>query len=158
MRTNFQKVFNDIYLKFKLNFYRSIFKTFETREASLTAIETFCVEAIYGLNKPTINELAEFINISQPNAAYKVSNLQKKGYINKIQSKEDKREYHLEVTEKFFDYYRVNQDYLLKVLKRAEEKFDEKEIEAVTKMFQIISNELMPEVSKKLIREVAYDE
>ncbi|MDO5650341.1 MAG: MarR family winged helix-turn-helix transcriptional regulator, partial [Gallicola sp.] len=89
---------NEVYTKFKLNFYRNIFKNFENREASLTVIENFCAEAIYALNEPTINELAEFINISQPNAAYKVANLVRKGYIKKVQSTQDKGEYKLLVT------------------------------------------------------------
>lgn len=140
------QMFSEVYQKFKLHFYKKIFSRFEEREASLTAIETFCVEVIYALNKPTINELAQFIEISQPNAAYKVNRLVKKGYINRIQSQKDKREFRLEVTEKFFNYYGVNSDYMLEVTKRIEQRFTKEEVDQLQSMLHIISTELMPEI------------
>ena len=97
----------EVHTKFKLNFYRQIFKRFETREATLTALETFCVEAIYALKNPTVNRFAEFLQISQANAAYKVGKLVEKGYIHKVQSQNDKREFHLAVTDKFMNYYNM---------------------------------------------------
>ena len=36
------------------------------------------------LEEPTINEFASFVNISSPNAAYKVNSLIQKGYVEKI--------------------------------------------------------------------------
>ena len=64
--------FDRVYTKFKLHFYRSIFSRFQDREASLTTVETFCVEIINALGHPTVNEFSSFVNISPPNAAYKV--------------------------------------------------------------------------------------
>lgn len=63
------------------------------------------MESIMALGRPSVNEFATFMRISPPNAAYKVNSLVKKGYIRKIQSPEDRREYHLEVTQKYIDYY-----------------------------------------------------
>ena len=93
-----KNAFFDVYNKFKLHFYQEIFQRFQGREASLTTVETFCMEAIQALQRPTINEFAVFMGISTPNAAYKVGNLIRKGYLRKIQSQKDRREYHLEVT------------------------------------------------------------
>ena len=45
-----------MYTKFKLHFYRSVFSSFQDREASLTTVETFCVEIINALGHPTVNE------------------------------------------------------------------------------------------------------
>ena len=106
-----QEAFSNVYRKFKLHFYTKVFERFQDREASLTTVETFCMEIIYSLNNPTINQFAQVVNISSPNAAYKVNSLIKKGYINKVQSKTDKREYHLEVTQKYMDYYIMNITY-----------------------------------------------
>ena len=36
-----EQLFVEVYTKFKLQFYSRIFNRFETREASLTAVETF---------------------------------------------------------------------------------------------------------------------
>ena len=86
-----ERLFDEVYTKFKLNFYRSIFKRFEEREATLTVVETFCVETIYAMGRPTINQFAQYLQISQANAAYKVASLIKKGYITKERSQQDKR-------------------------------------------------------------------
>ena len=96
--------FFSVYTKFKLHFYQEIFQRFQSREASLTTVETFCMETILALGNPTINEFASFMRISSPNAAYKVNSLIKKGYVRKVQSEEDRREYHLQVTQKYIDY------------------------------------------------------
>ena len=94
--------FRDVYTKFKLHFYQEVFSRFQNREASLTAVETFCMEIIMALEEPTINEFASFVNISSPNAAYKVNSLIQKGYVEKIRSDQDRREYHLRPTKKIY--------------------------------------------------------
>lgn len=72
------RAFDEVYTKFKLHFYQEIFAHFQNREASLTTVETFCVESIMALGSPTVNEFATFMRISPPNAAYKVNSLVKK--------------------------------------------------------------------------------
>ena len=141
-----RKAFNTVYTKFKLHFYKEIFDRFQTREASLTTVETFCMETILALGRPTVNEFASFMNISSPNAAYKVNSLIKKGYINKVQSKEDRREYHLEVTQKYIDYYNISSRYTDLVMDRICRRFTPEECEKLTEMLDIVSHELMPEV------------
>lgn len=144
------KLFNDVYDKFKLSFYKSIFKGFEDREASLSSTEVFCVEVINALGMPTITELAEFMEISGPNMAYRIANLTKKGYVNKIQSKNDKREYFLEVSDKFYNYYDVRTQYISTVLDRVMEKFPKQDIDVLTEILSVMSNELMPEITASM--------
>ncbi|MFI3176046.1 MAG: MarR family winged helix-turn-helix transcriptional regulator [Eubacteriales bacterium] len=139
--------FIDIYTKFKLSFYKKIFVRFETREANLTTVEMFCMEVIYALKKPSIQEFATFIGLSSPNAAYKVQSLIKKGYLNKIQSKRDKREYYLEVTDKFLDYYGITYDYTKEVVKRMQQRFSSEELLQLDYFLGVISEELMTDVS-----------
>ena len=140
--------FQEIYSKFKLNFYRGIFDRISERVGSLTASEAFAVEAIYALREPKIGEFAEAIGISQPNATYRVNSLIKKGYIKKINSETDKREYHLRVTQRFLDYYNINNEYVHTVMERIKERFTPMETEVFTEMLRIISRELMPENSQ----------
>ena len=142
----FEQVLNEVYNKFKMQFYQKVFTRFENREASLTTVETFCVETIYALGQPTINEFASFAGISPPNAAYKVNSLIKKGYLQKRQSTVDKREYHLEVTQKFHDYYNISYHYLEVVAERVRQRCTAEEICQFEHMLSIISNELMPEI------------
>lgn len=139
-------VFQKVYTKFKLHFYRSVFGRFQNREASLTAVETFCVEIIMALGHPTINEFSNFLQISSPNAAYKINSLIQKGYIVKKRSDEDKREYHLAVTQKYLDYYNVSYNYLSTVMGRIKERFPAEDVEKLVQMLTIVSDELMPEI------------
>lgn len=145
-----EKYFYEVYEKFKLNFYKNIFKNFEDREASLTSSETISVEVIYALNRPTVSEYANFLNISHPNAAYKIASLVKKDYIKKIRSKEDRREFHLEVTDKFHAYNDLKNSYINEVTSRMEQRFSPEEVEKLKEFLQIISKELMPEINEAI--------
>ena len=141
------QAFDSVYTKFKLHFYRAVFSRFQKREASLTTVETFCMEIIMALGRPTINEFARFVNISPPNAAYKVNSLIQKGYVRKEQSPEDKREYHLEVTQKYIDYYNISYGYLTTVMDRIKNRVPEEDVDRLEQMLRVISSELMPEIS-----------
>lgn len=141
-----QEPFIKVYSKFKLHFYQKVFETLQERETSLTTVETFCMEIIYAMNKPTINEFAKLANISSPNAAYKVNNLIKKGYLKKIQSQEDNRKYYLEVTEKYLNYYNISYNYLETVMNRVEERFSPEELKTMEKILKVMEEELMPEI------------
>ena len=141
-----EKEFSSVYTKFKLHFYQKVFRRIQDREASLTTVETFCMEIIQALGKPTVNEFASFVNISPPNAAYKVNSLVKKGYLTREQSDDDKREFHLCITQKYKDYYNISYQYLSTVMHRIEERFSQEDVERLEKMLHVISNELMPEI------------
>ena len=139
--------FANVYTKFKMSLYSKVFNKDVKAEDALTAIEVLCVELIYALGRPTINEFASFAQLSAPNAAYKVNSLVKKGYVNKIQSETDKREYHLEVTEKYMKTYGVTYDYIGVVMERIRKRFTDEEVAEVEKLLQVINEELMPEVA-----------
>ncbi len=141
-----EQLFVEVYTKFKLQFYSRIFKRFETREASLTAVETFCIEVIHALGTPTISEFANFVDISLANATYKVQSLEKKGYLTKERSKKDRREYRLVVTERFFEYLSFNINYVDTVIQRIEEHFSPQDVNTLKRMLNEISTELMSEV------------
>ena len=104
------------------------------------------LETIQALGSPTVNEFASFMKISPPNAAYKINSLIRKGYIQKIQSEHDKREYHLQVTQKYKDYYNISNDYVHMVTERIRERFSPEECAKLEEMLAIVDQELMPEV------------
>lgn len=139
--------FNNVYTKFKLHFYQSVVEKLQDREASLTTMESFCMEIIYALGNPTVSEFANFANISSPNAAYKINNLVKKGYLKKVPSKDDKREYHLEVTKRYLDYYNISYNYMAEVVKRMDSRFEPEELKVLEKILNVMSDELMTEIN-----------
>ncbi len=143
-----EEYFAEVYAKFKVHFYQEMFSMLSEREATLTTVETLCVEMIYVLGSPTVNEFASFINISAPNAAYKVNSLINKGYIRKVRSEDDKREYHLMVTDKFYKYYNLSTIYVNQVMERIRQRFLPEQLEMISGLLRVISEELMPEAPK----------
>ena len=141
-----EQAFQDVYTKFKLHFYQNIFQRFATREATLTTVESFCMEGIMAMGEPTIAEFSRMMQISTPNAAYKIGSLVKKGYVEKIQSTTDRREYHLRPTQKYIDYYNISYSYLHTVVERARERFSPEDCAKLEEMLTIVSTELMPEL------------
>ena len=141
-----QDSFNKVYTKFNLNFYRKFFERVQDRDTSLTTVETFCMEIIYSINNPTVQEFARVAGISSPNAAYKVNNLIKKGYLRKVQSESDKREFHLEVTDKYLGYYNMSYQYIGTVMQRMEAHFTKEELATIENALEIMSEQLMPEI------------
>lgn len=140
------RAFDQVYTKFKLHFYQKVFSHFETREATLTTVETFCMEGICALGEPTVAEFAQMMHISTPNASYKINSLIQKGYVEKLQSQTDRREYHLRPTQKYIDYYNVSYSYLQTVVERVKARFAPEEVDKLDEMLTIIAEELMPEM------------
>ena len=140
------QAFSQVYTKFKLHFYQQVFSRFENREATLTTVESFCMEVIMALGHPTIAEFSNMMHLSTPNAAYKINNLVKKGYVKKVQSTTDKREYHLYPTRKYVDYYSISYAYLHEVVDRAKQRFSAEELQKLEEMLRVVSDELMPEI------------
>lgn len=140
-----EKNFIEVYDKFKLQFYRKVFELVRERDGSLSAMEAFSLEVIKMLDEPTVGQFADFLNISQSNATYKVNNLIKKGYLERQNSTTDRREYHLVLSEKFYNYISLMSNYESTVVERIKARFPEEDVALLDRMLGIISDELMPE-------------
>lgn len=134
-----------VYDKFKLQFYRRVFEQVHERDGSLSAMEAFSLEVIKMLGNPTVSQFADFLNISQSNATYKVNNLIKKGYLERQNSQTDRREYHLVLSEKYHRYMELLSSYERTVTSRIEQRFSPEDRAKFDEMLRIISEELMPE-------------
>ena len=140
-----EKHFSEVYDKFKLQFYRRVFELVRERDGSLSAMEAFSLEVINMLGEPTVSQFADFLNISQSNATYKVNNLIKKGYLARENSTIDRREYHLILTEKYYTYMNIYANYELTVMRRVMERFPEEDVACFDRILRTMSAELMPE-------------
>ena len=138
--------FTEVYNKFKLQFYRGLFDQVRERDGSLSAMEAFSLEVIGILGEPTVGQFADFLNISQSNATYKVNSLIKKGYIERLNSTVDRREYHLKLSEKYYNYINLMDAYQREVIKRIEERFPKEDVEKFEEILKVMSKELMPEI------------
>ena len=141
-----EDAFQAVYTKFKLHFYQKVFHRFATREATLTTVESFCMEGIMALGSPTVAQFAQAMHISTPNASYKINSLIQKGYVEKVRSETDRREYHLRPTQKYLDYYNISYAYLQTVVDRVKARFSPEDVAKLDEMLTVVGNELMPEI------------
>lgn len=141
--------FISVYDKFKLHFYQAVYNLVKDRDGSLSAMETFALEVIYMLGEPTVGQFADFLNISQSNATYKVNSLMKKGYIERQNSTSDRREYHLILSEKFYAYHELMTSYVREVMQRVERSCAPEEVAAFDRVLSMMTNSLMPECDKR---------
>ena len=135
--------FINVYDKFKLRFYRSVFELVRERDGSLSAMEAFSLEVIKMLDNPTVGQFADFLNISQSNATYKVNNLIKKGYLERQNSTNDRREYHLVLSEKYHNYMDLFTAYQHTVVERIEKRLSPEDLQKFDEILKVISDELM---------------
>lgn len=135
LERDIEKDFEIIYNEFRLRLYKRIFGIIGEKAGSLSATEYFSAEVVYLLGSPTVTEFAEYLNISSPNAAYKVRSLIEKGYLVKTQT-EDKRSYRLSVTEKFTQYYHREDSYGAYITRMLGKRLTEQELAYVGKIFE----------------------
>ena len=143
-----EQSFMEVYDKFKLQFYRKVFELVRERDGSLSAMEAFSLEVIKMLDCPTVGQFADFLNISQSNATYKVNNLIKKGYLERQNSQTDRREYHLVLSDKFYQYENLMSNYEVTVMQRIKERFSAEDVECFDRILQTMAKELMPEIER----------
>lgn len=143
-----ERKFERLYLLFRANYYRRMVEEIGVRDGSLTATEAYCVEIIYLLNRPTVSQFAAFLNISLPNANYKIGSLIKKGYAQKIPSSCDRREMNLAVTDKFLGYYGLNNADNARLMQAIRRTFTAAEIEGlqrtIDRVVELMQREAQP--------------
>jgi len=123
------------YRKIKLAIYKNMFRKSDKQEEEISSSEYFCLQCIYLMDKPTISQFANFMEISAPNATYKVKQLIKKGYITKEKSKKDKREFVIVPTQKFFDYIKNREDTLtINDMKNGMSEQEQAKLDAIMKI------------------------
>ena len=140
------KTVEELYNRFRVHFYIQVFSKGNTLDDNLTSVEAFSLECIKALGEPTVAEFAKMMGISAPNAAYKVNALVQKGYIEKVQSQSDHREYFLRTTSKLNEYNKNSYEFLKKLVDRCESRFSKEDIEKFDNMLGTIIEEMVPEV------------
>ncbi len=138
-----EREFDKLYFKFRNNYCKNLFSKVNDDKDSLSPTESYCVEAIFLLNRPTVHQFADYVHISQPNATYRISNLIKKGYVRKVLSEDDRREYFLEVTDKFYTDYGANASFNTMLMSNIREEFSPEEIALLERLIKKL-NTVMP--------------
>ena len=130
------------YEQLRLSTYRNMFGLLRERDGSLSATEAYSVDVIHLLREPTIKEFADCLGISQPNATYKVNQLIQKGYVEKIPSLEDRRETHLQVTDRYLRYSERGSRSLVQAMEVLQTRFSQEEMEVFSRVIRALSDEI----------------
>ena len=138
-----------LYKRFRLLNYREMFGRIREKDGSLSATEAFAADVIYLLEKPTITQLAETLGISQPNATYKINSLIAKGYVEKIPSADDKREFRLRVSDRFHTYFANSVDFLDRIDIRLQETLTPEEYQKVADILAEFADDIPMESNQQ---------
>lgn len=142
---------NSLVSKAKLYYFQRIFRRMQQdKDDALTPLETFCIEVIAQMDEPTVSDFAEYINVSQPNAAYKVMNLEKKDYLTREKSPTDGRVTLLKVTPKYYEVFGTSQRYARILARRLKQNFSDRELKLLGEMVKIISTTLLDDMNRYL--------
>lgn len=66
----------------------------------LTVKQLYCVELIHEMENPTSSELAQKLQITKPSTSVMLDRLEEHGFVQKIQSDNDRRAAHVHLTKK----------------------------------------------------------
>jgi DNA-binding MarR family transcriptional regulator len=105
-------------------------------QLDLTVSETVSLYLIAGLKKPNISEYAKKMGISQSNATYTIQKLISKGYLGKLQSDQDRRQFFLEVTDKFYTEIAEPKRTLERKIEQSVGQLDPQKREVIEEFFQ----------------------
>lgn len=68
--------------------------------SNLTMNQFICLNALADLENPIVSELAKTMNLAKPTVTNTVNSLVADGYVDKVQSSEDRRVFYLRITRK----------------------------------------------------------
>lgn len=130
----------ELYNRSRLAQYRRLFGRIKERPGSLSATEGYALDVIYLLGEPTMKQFADFLGISQPNATYKINALIAKGYVDRVHSHTDGREYRLVVQDKFYQYYSDSSSFLHKAAAKLESELSPEELAVLAKAINALQS------------------
>lgn len=108
-----EKILREFIITLDTSFKKLVKETIETAGVSnLSVNQIQYIQAIGKLRNPTISEIAHDLNITKASATAGINKLVSLGYAKKSQSTEDKRIFHVTLTEASQTFIRLNQQAL----------------------------------------------
>ncbi len=134
-----------LYEAFRLEHYRELFGRIREKDGSLSATEAYAADVIYLLGNPTVSTFAEVLGVSQPNATYKINNLETKGYVSRAASDADRRECRVSVDNRFYSYYNTDYPFISQSLEKLSQNYTPEQLALFESMLQDLNKTLMGE-------------
>lgn len=130
--------FERLYLLIRSYYYGRIAEVVGSGKGNLTAAECFSLEILMLLDNPSIGTFASVVGISLSNATYRVNSLIEKGYVTRTPSTQDRRESLLMVTDKYAQYYGIQNPEVRRSIEAIEKAFTPEELDQLTSMIDRI--------------------
>ena len=131
-----------LYETFRLANYREMFGRIREKDGSLSATEAYAADVIYLLKNPTVSSFAEVLGVSQPNATYKINNLESKGYVSRSVSDADRRECRVSVADRYHTYYDTNYPFITRGLEKLQAEYSPEELALLESMLKSLNDAL----------------
>ena len=110
------------------------------QEEGFTARQTVYIDTINMLGNPNLGEIAEALKLSKPSVTAIVDKLAKKGYINKFQSDEDRRSFHVHLSAKGKKLVKMHGETHNKIVDMLQNNLDRKDLKnLVTLLNKVVS-------------------
>jgi DNA-binding MarR family transcriptional regulator len=90
------------------------------------------LDLIARLGNPTPTELARALEVSKPTVSVAIDHLEEAGYVRKVQSDEDRRSYHLHLSEKGEQFSRTHANVHRAIVQMLTAGLDESEVAQLT--------------------------
>lgn len=136
------KQIKNLYEQFRLEHYRELFGRIREKDGSLSATEAYAADVIYLLGNPTVSTFAEVLGVSQPNATYKINNLEAKGYVTRSASDSDRRECRVSVGDRFYSYYNTDYPFIANGVDKLTEKYSPEELALFEAMLKDLNSSM----------------
>lgn len=108
----------------------------------LTSVQMHYLEIINRLENPNITELATEMQLTKPTVTVAVDKLIAKGYVNKVQSDDDRRSSHLHLTSKGMSINKMHEHAHDQFAELMRESLDETELEQLTVLLEKLTANL----------------
>jgi DNA-binding MarR family transcriptional regulator len=104
--------------------------------AELSMRQVYYMETIARLEHPSFGEVAEALGVTRPSVTALVGKLIRSGYVQKVQDHEDRRSFHIVLTEKGQQFTQLHQNLHRMVVQALTARLNEAEIEQLTALLQ----------------------
>ena len=110
------------------------------QEEGFTARQIVYIETINTLNNPNLGEIAKALNLSKPSVTAIVDKLASKGYIEKFQSDEDRRSFHVHLSAKGKNLVKMHAETHNKIVDMLQDNLDSRDLKnLVTILNKVVS-------------------
>ena len=104
------------------------------QEEGFTARQIVYIDTINMLGNPNLGEIAEALKLSKPSVTAIVDKLASKGYINKFQSDEDRRSFHVHLSAKGKNLVKMHGETHNKIVDILQNNLDSKDLKALVRI------------------------